>query len=444
MKRYLSSDPAVLATVIVLLVASLFVQGKRVGLPRAFSGDEPHYLLALNSVLRDGDFDLKNNYAAVHRGSDQAGRAFAGQALAHHVTFVLAGQRTYWGNLYNDDGSKWSRDGAGHPLPTLLAPATAQTRALLALPEYPHHPVGSALLMAALLWPVRNTSLLEPLSVAVSTLSIVLCVFFFRRLARRYAPDGMSLNVATLVTFLGTPLWAYARSLFNEPYLALFFIAIYALAHGKRSDLGAGALAGLGLLMKPVFLIVLLPLGVRALLRREFGALLRLSVGPLFAVALLFYLNNRMFGSPFMATQSFIFANPVWGALGLLFHPTHGLLPFAPIVLPVLVCWKRLTEAAKPEAVLLAAGIVLYFGIFASVPYWRGGYCPGPRYLVPLLPALMVPAVYLPAFYAWLARPGQTLMVGLGLMSVLINAVLASNSSWNTHPLLRLYSACCT
>ena len=45
----------------------------RLGLPRVFSGDEPHYLVMLNSLLRDGDLDLANNYQAVAAGGDDDG-----------------------------------------------------------------------------------------------------------------------------------------------------------------------------------------------------------------------------------------------------------------------------------------------------------------------------------------------------------------------------------
>ena len=47
-----------------------------IGLPRVISGDEPHYLVLINSLLRDGDLDLANNYAAVHQGEPQAGLRF--------------------------------------------------------------------------------------------------------------------------------------------------------------------------------------------------------------------------------------------------------------------------------------------------------------------------------------------------------------------------------
>jgi hypothetical protein len=38
-------------------------------LPRIHSGDEPHYLVTLHSLLIDGDLDVSNNYDAVHKGA---------------------------------------------------------------------------------------------------------------------------------------------------------------------------------------------------------------------------------------------------------------------------------------------------------------------------------------------------------------------------------------
>ena len=37
------------------------------------TGDEPHYLVLINSVISDGDFDLANNYRDVHRGGPRLG-----------------------------------------------------------------------------------------------------------------------------------------------------------------------------------------------------------------------------------------------------------------------------------------------------------------------------------------------------------------------------------
>src|SRR5260370_41395861 len=45
--------------------------------PIVAHGDEPHYLVLLNSLIFDGDFDLRNNYLSVHEGSIQAVLAYA-------------------------------------------------------------------------------------------------------------------------------------------------------------------------------------------------------------------------------------------------------------------------------------------------------------------------------------------------------------------------------
>lgn len=56
----------------------------------SFSGDEPHYLLICHSLLRDGDFDLDNNY----RQRDYAGfMMFEGKIDAHVVPGVKPGSR---------------------------------------------------------------------------------------------------------------------------------------------------------------------------------------------------------------------------------------------------------------------------------------------------------------------------------------------------------------
>ena len=52
--------------------------------PYVHSGDEPHYLVYLNSLQLDGDLNLANNYASVHEGSNQAGARFARAPLDHH------------------------------------------------------------------------------------------------------------------------------------------------------------------------------------------------------------------------------------------------------------------------------------------------------------------------------------------------------------------------
>ena len=69
--------------------------------PDVISGDEPHYLLIVHSLLEDGDLALADDYAAVAAGQAYAGRAFAGVELDHRP--LDAGVR---GELSSRDGSR--------------------------------------------------------------------------------------------------------------------------------------------------------------------------------------------------------------------------------------------------------------------------------------------------------------------------------------------------
>src|SRR5262249_45684788 len=115
------------------------------GLPRVYSGDEPHYLVIINSIILDGDLDLANNYAAIHMGSPQAGEDSSGRALIHHTVWFESGSRKEWWRIYEVNPALWDRDNEGHPVPRLRA---GQAAPLDGHPEFSSHPPGVALLLA--------------------------------------------------------------------------------------------------------------------------------------------------------------------------------------------------------------------------------------------------------------------------------------------------------
>ena len=56
-----------------------------------FAGDEPHYLLITHSLLKDGDFDLKNNYA----GQDYKGYMDAPGGITPHTAPGTQGRLSF-------------------------------------------------------------------------------------------------------------------------------------------------------------------------------------------------------------------------------------------------------------------------------------------------------------------------------------------------------------
>ncbi|MGH7738592.1 MAG: hypothetical protein ACREL1_00450, partial [bacterium] len=132
------------------LFVPLFFHGFRFGIPYVKGGDEPHYLIMINSLLNDGDWDLKNNYESVWKGSIQAGKKFKGLPLHLQVICKLGDQLLPWTQVY-DFPSSFKPNSKGQ-LPQ-LKPGIDYSK----LKDYPMHPYGMPILLSTVLWPVKNT-----------------------------------------------------------------------------------------------------------------------------------------------------------------------------------------------------------------------------------------------------------------------------------------------
>ena len=99
-----------------LLLPLVVTGGQRVWgqirIPGVQSGDEPHYLIMIHSLIRDYDLDLANNYRDAHRGAPDAGWRHAGRPLDHHTVWVIDGVRADWRDVYDAFG-RWDRTRRG-------------------------------------------------------------------------------------------------------------------------------------------------------------------------------------------------------------------------------------------------------------------------------------------------------------------------------------------
>jgi len=404
------------------------------GLPRVFSGDEPHYLVTLNSILRDGDLDLANNYAAVNRGDIQAGLRFAGQPLDHHTVWYEGTTRREWARVFESDWNDWDHDAEGHPLPRLRsgqpAPPTGQA-------EISTHPPGLALLLAPVLLPLRGTDWVEPAAILCSTLATILALAMFRALLWRFTSRSAVVDAVTAVTFLATPVWHYGRSLFNESFLMLFAVTAYSLTLRGRSPLLAGTAIALGMLMKPTFLLLALPLLALHLHDRNLRAALTLAVPLGLAVAVTLGLNAVLLGGPLRAVQDWQPGSFVRGAVGIFLSPERGLLITAPAIVVALLAWPRFLRSFPREASLLLAGALLNFVLFANYASWHGGSCYSIRYMVPVLPLLFASLVALADLSWWQSRHFRRSVFAICALSIVVNGRAAVHywRSWDTNPI---------
>ena len=325
-------------------------------------GDEPHYLMVADSLLRDHDLALERDYAEGRY------RAFHPGPLEPHYRVRGRG------------GAIYSLHAVG--LSLLLLPAYA-------LAGYP----GASFFMALLaVWLAHET----------------------RALLRTWIGEGA--DTTAWMVALSPPLVHYAGLVLTEVPAALIVAA--GLRHGRgETSVRAAAVAGIAVALLPWFnvryavltaVLVLFALSARPP-RTATLAWVAPSLVSAVAIALFhfhlygFFDPRRVYGRrPELALSGL----PI-GLPGLLFDQEFGLLAYAPVfvlAIPgVVALWRRSRRVAL-AAIAMTAAVILTAGAW---PMWRGGFNPPARFLVPVVPALALAV-------------GARLRAGLGAAAALL------------------------
>ena len=187
---------------------------------RANTGDEPHYLLIVNSILRDHDLQLEDDYWRAWRGGAEAGLAARGRRIDHHTLLVdhADGRAVFWHEAYD-----WSRPvecgGSRCAGFALRLPEFAPGPGIV---EVSSHPIAYPALLAALLAPLRDSpEQVELHAVALSALFGWLACIASYLVARRSGMERRWAVCAALLAGAASPLLAYGRALFPEALLAM-------------------------------------------------------------------------------------------------------------------------------------------------------------------------------------------------------------------------------
>lgn len=268
-----------------------------------------------------------------------------------------------------------------------------------------------------------------------------------RRTADRLEPG---LGVAAAVTLgLGTLVLPFATLLFGVvPASALAFLAFSLLFQregGVARVAAAGAAAGLAVATDLPLVVPAVLLGLYAAARApHLRRLLAFGAGGVLGLLPLFLFDVWAFGSPFHTAYSGVAINP--GARGIEQSPgSHGffsvqlpsprvavelllsgrgLLVLTPVVAAgvagVVLLWRR---GLRSEATLIGGLCIAELvwnsgrnGLFQAI----GGWSPGPRYLIPLLPFLCFALA--PALRRAPATVGVLALISTGAMVVATSA----------------------
>ena len=349
-----------------------------VGLPRVLSGDSPHYLVAVNSLVEDGDFDLSNNYDQALRGDWDAGSRFRGVEVDRHVDV----------------------DSRGRELGT--------------------HSPFFAMLLAFFAWPLAGTLWVEPLCIWLTcTAGLVAVLFMGQRLS-----DLQNQNSSVVIfAALASPLLCYSRDIWTEPWIAAIWIALLSARNVKAKFL----FGFLGTLIKYPFFVVPAAMGIALCLKGRVRSGLALVGSALLALLTVVVTAQWMFQD--VTDHQAIFHSGVhtsfqlspWGSVGLLIHPANGLLIFFPILL-----WGYRRVWENPEEWL---PLVTFFGVHALYADWMGGTGFSSRYLVPMIPILMV-SVQWSAFRSRLFTGVALYSLAWGLAAGFFPAIVYDRTPW--------------
>ena len=363
------------------LVFLLFVcAGARSSVRVGPQGDEPHYLMVADSLLRDHDVSLERDYAE-----------------GRYASFHDAPLQPHHRGVRGRHGEVYSLHAVG--LSVLILPAWA-------LAGYPGVTVFLALVAALLVNELRGW------------------------VAELTGREGLA-QAAAWTCALSPPLLHYAGLVFTEVPAALALS--YGLRRGHRQQLGladaigvglaAAALPWLNVRYAPLSLLVVAHAAWRRRDPPRLAALLAPLVTSAVGVGLYhhalygFWDPRRVYGT----RPEFSFATLGVGLPGLLLDQEFGLLVYAPVLalaLPGIVeLWRRERRLAVTAAVVVAV-VVLTAG---SWHMWRGGFNPPGRFLVPIVPLLFV-GVALVWDRCGLTA-GAALLVGWGLWTGLGGAL---------------------
>jgi hypothetical protein len=339
-------------------------------------GDEPHYLMVAESLLRDRDLSLEQDYA------ERRYEAFYRKGtLAPH--FRVRGAR---GEVYS---------------------LHALGLSLLLLPAYAAGGYAAASLLMALL--------------------SALLVRELRSLVEAWLGEAGTANAVAWLVGLSPPLLHYAGLIFTEVPAALLLALALRLAHdparlrGRRLVALAAAIAFLPWLNVRYAALSVLVLLYAVSKRPSVPVQLTLAACALAAALALGVYHHALYGffDPrlvYGARPELALAQLSEGLPGLLLDEEFGLLVYAPIWVLALPGLVRLVRTRAREGILALLVMFSIALLAGSWHMWRGGWNPPARFLVPAVPVLAVGLALalrngLPAAAALLA--GWSLWTGL-------------------------------
>lgn len=400
--------------------------------PRVYSGDEPHYLIKISSLIVDGDLDLGNNYESARRGGMDAGHRFIANSLGHHTLIVdrRTGESGLWVHTFGPESEPCDKED-----PTCVGFRRVSQRFPDFTPnnpnfvERPWHPFLFPAVVALLLAGTRQEAL-EAKAIYVVVLISWLAGLVTYACALKL---GLSRNWAlgtVAVLYFASPWLVYSHQLFAMTFLGLLLAsALLAFLYGRFTM--AAVLITLASVQSEAFVIIIPAWTLYLYFTKQKRAAWLFAATGITAVVAASMINRLLLGSVSLRGLAYIFHPVLWNAF---VEPERGLFLFVPWCLVVFLFLAALLigrgRDRRHEVIVIAAGVLPIAAILALMPE-TGGFCYGPRFWVPLLPWLAILFVIAAKAY-WNFKPlwlRPILFVLIGISTAIAATAAVANYS---------------
>ncbi len=309
------------------------------------------------------------------------------------------------------------------------------------------------------------------LSIFTVSIPAVLLLLLFYWFLGFFTRSNINRTILTLALGLGTMMFRYSGTVYSHlPVTALLFAAfVLVWIHDKEEAVRgsrsawfvqhphataglAGLCLGASVLFEYSSIVITVLIGIYALIRFPRHLWPALIVGGVPGILVVGAYNLAAFGNPLVTgyavtTSAFpgvhrhgsglngayghFIPRPKLQALwGMSFSPFRGLFFLSPFLLTAFPGYRLWARRADRDWILFLAVPVAQLLAISTFPGWHGGWAVGPRYLIPMLPFITFPVIFvLDRATDWISR-----VIVYGLIAISFLAVWIETLGANGYP----------